>query len=151
MDDLPRLIADLKRTTDSKAVLKEVRRTIRGPLPETRRRVKLAALRNLPRGNGLGAWVAKTRLTAKIKLTGSTVAVNIKGGRNSASKKRSDIDAIDRGRVRHPSWGRRGPGQWHNQAVAPGFFTKTVEEQRSEYVDAVEKGASIVVERLNRG
>ena len=151
-DDLSRLIADLKKTTDSKAVLKEVRRTIRGPLPATRRAIKSSALRTLPSSNGLAAWVAATKVTAKITLTASRVAVNIRGGRNSAgSKKRSDINAIDRGRVRHPSWGRRGPGQWHNQTVVPGFFTKTVEERRPEFVEAVDKGASIVVERLNRG
>lgn len=151
-DDLTRLIADLKGVSDRKDILKEVRRTIRGPLPNTRKNVKAAAVRTLPTRNGLGKWVAGTRLSAKIKLTASAVSVNIRGGRNSAgSKKRSDINAIDRGRVRHPSWGRRGPGQWHTQTVVPGFFTKTVEEQRPEYVEAVDKGAAIVVERLNRG
>lgn len=151
-DDLTRLIADLKGVTDRKDILKEVRRTIRGPLPNTRKLVKASALSTLPSGGGLNAWVAATRLSAKITLTASKVAVNIRGGRNSAgSKKRSDINAIDRGRLRHPSWGRRGPGQWHTQTVVPGFFTKTVEGQRDEYVEAVDKGAAIVVGRLNRG
>jgi hypothetical protein len=149
-DDLSRLIADLKGVTDRKDILKEVRRTIRGPLPGTRKAIKTSAMRNLPSGNGLNAWVAALRITAKITLTASRVAVNIKGGRNSSGA-RSDIKAIDRGRVRHPSWGRRGAGQWHNQTVVPGFFTETVEGRRGEFVEAVDKGASIVVERLNRG
>lgn len=152
MDDLARLIADLKGVEARKEILKEVRRTIRGPLPGTRKAVKASALSTLPSGGGLAAWVAATRLSAKITLKANQVRVNIRGGRNSAgSGKRSDINAIDRGRLRHPSWGRRGPGQWHTQAVVPGFFTKTVEGQRDEYVEAVDKGAAIVVERLNRG
>ncbi len=150
-DDLARLIADLKGVTDRKDILKAVRKTIREPVPPTRKAIKAKALATLPKSNGLAKWVAATKITAKITLTASRVAVNIRGGRNSSTGKRSDINAIDRGRVRHPSWGHRGPGQWHNQTVTAGFFTKTVEENRGEFVEAVEKGANIVVERLNRG
>ncbi len=151
MEDLPRLIADLKKTDASKEILKEVRRTFREPLPALRKEIKKVAKRDLPRRGGLGAWVAGTRVGAQIKLTGREVSLKIRGGRNSESKKRSDINAIDRGRLRHPSWGRRGPGQWHTQTVKPGFFSGTVEASRSEFVKSVEKGTNIVVERLNRG
>lgn len=151
MSDLTRLIADLKRTESSKAVLKEVRRTIRRPIPAAREGIKAAALRTLPVRGGLNRWVASTKVTASIALTARRVQVTLKGGRNSA-RKRSDVNAIDRGRVRHPAWGRRGPGQWSNQTVVPGFFTTTVEQKHAEdFRQAVDEGASIIAERLNRG
>lgn len=150
MGDIPDMIRDLRGVSDRKEILKSVRRTIREPLPGTRKAIKARALRTLPSRGGLARWVASTRVTAQIKLTASVVRVTIKGGRNS-SKKRSDVNAIDRGRLRHPSWGRRGPGQWHNQTVVPGFFTQAVESQSGEFRGAVDRGVTIVTERLNRG
>jgi hypothetical protein len=48
--------------------------------------------------------------------------VRLQGSRKSARDK-SDLRRIDAGRVRAPSWGRRGPGAWHVQAVTPGWWS----------------------------
>ena len=120
-------VRELKAFNGRKEILKQLRTEMRKPLPEVRRKIKARALTTLPRSGGLNRWAASTRITAKIAVTGRAVKVTVKGGRNSSGGA-SDIKALDRGRVRHPSWGRRGRGQWHIQRVSEGFFTVPVVE-----------------------
>jgi hypothetical protein len=123
-------------------VTKALRKELREPVPAVRKNIKARALATLPSGGGLNVWVSKTRITATVKIRGRGAAIRLKGGRNSLGS-RSDIRAIDRGRVRHPSWGRRGRGQWHTQTVASAFFTEPVTEARDEW----RKAAETAVER----
>ncbi len=124
---LQKLIADLKGFSNKKEVLKEFRKEVRKPVPAVRKAIRNRAKAILPALNGLGAWVAKASITVRFKLSGRSTGITLKAGRNSQTG-RSDLRRIDAGRVRHPSWGRRGAGQWHNQAVATGFFTKPTTE-----------------------
>jgi hypothetical protein len=147
--NLRKLIYDLKGFEDRKIVLRELRKEIRKPVPKARKAIKAKALDTLPRHGGLNEWVASTRITASIRLSGRSTGVRLKGGRNSF-KKRSDIRAIDKGRVRAPAWGHRTA--WHLQAVRPGFFTETVAEDfLSEWRGAVATAAENAVEVLKRG
>lgn len=127
MGDIRTLVASLRAFDRGDALLKSVRKELREPVPVVRRRIKGQALAILPHRGGLGAWVAGTRITAKVTLGGKRVTVVLRGGRNSR-RGRTDVRAIDRGRVRHPFWGRRGRGQWGTQTVPDGFFTKTAAE-----------------------
>jgi hypothetical protein len=140
-ESLTRLVAELRKFDDRKAVMRELRAEIRKPLPVIRKEIKARAETTLPRAGGLNRWAAGTKITLQVKMTGRSAGVRIKGGRNSKGG-RSDIRALDRGRLRHPSWGRRGRGQWHTQQVIPGFFTRPATEAdqwRQVCVDAVEK------------
>lgn len=151
-DSIRRLAADLKAFDDRKVILRELKKEIRGPVPKIRAAVREAAIRVLPSGNGLGTWVSKSRVVASIRISGSRRAgVSLRGGRNS-QKKRSDVNAIDRGKVRAPSWGHRTAASWHSQSVTEGFFTKTVaEDHLSDWQDAVttavEKAVTTLGER----
>ena len=110
------LAHDFRRFRASKEMTKALRRRIREPVPTVRRMVKARALAILPARGGLGAWVASSRLTASVRLRGSGAAILLKAGRNSRGS-RSDVRAIDRGRVRHPTFGRRASNAWHTQSV----------------------------------
>jgi hypothetical protein len=146
---LDNLIRDLRKFEGRKEVVKELRKEIRKPLPDLRKAIKRRALDTLPHGNGLGAWVSRISVTARIRLSGRAAGVSIKGGRNSVGA-RSDINAIDRGRVRAPSWGRRGKGAWHNQEVRPGFFTETVGDV-TQWREACSRAADQALDTIRRG
>jgi len=138
-DDLRALIADLRGFEGKKAILKELRSALRKPLPQARAAIRAAATSLLPHRNGLGAWVAGSKITASVRTGARTAGITLRGGRNSKGG-RSDIRAIDRGRVRAPAWGNRRA--WHSQTVPSGFFTRTVTEDlapawRQATIDAV--------------
>jgi hypothetical protein len=135
--------ADLKGFEARKEVLKALRRSIRQPVPTIRAAIKASALEILPKGGGLNEWVAASRVSASVKATGRVVGLLIKGGRNKMTGGRSDINAINRGRVRAPNWGRRWDGQWHTQTVTPGFFT----DPALESADVVERVTTEAVDR----
>lgn len=116
---------ELRAFEGRKAVLKELRAELRKPLPQLRKDVRAHAVSILPTSGGLGAWVAKSTITLSVRDRGRAAGVRIKGSRRSG-KGKADLTRIDAGRVRHPSWGRKGAGQWHTQTVPTGFFTEPV-------------------------
>lgn len=130
---LSRLVADLKGFEHRNEIVKALRTELRKPVPAAREKIRAAARALLPARHGLGAWVARSTITASVRVrSAKSAGITLRGGRNS-QRKRSDINAIDRGRVRAPSWGHRGPGDWHTQTVPSGFFTDTVQEMATEW------------------
>lgn len=123
---LRQLIRDLKKFEGRKEIVKALRKEIRKPVPGVRKAIRARALSTLPASGGLAAWVAKTRITVKIKLSGRAAGVTLVGGRNSRGG-RTDVNAIDRGRLRAPNWGNPARG-WHEQTVTDGFFTQPAGE-----------------------
>lgn len=146
---IEQFIAELKAFDGRKEVVKQVRTDIRAMLPEIRKAVKANALATLPKRGGLNRWVAAIRITSSLSVSGRRVRLVVKGGRNSSGG-RSDVDAIDRGRVRAPSWGRRGKGAWHNQTVEPGFFTKPVTDE-GRLRAAADQAFDKALEQIRRG
>lgn len=149
MGSLDDLVRDLKKFEGRKEVTKQLRREIRRPVPAVRKAVQRRALDTLPRRGGLNVWVSKTKVTAQIKLSGRAAGVRLKGSRKSA-KDKSDLRRLDAGRVRHPSWGRRGVGQWHTQTVPDGFFTKPSSEV-TQWRDATVRAVDNALEVIRRG
>lgn len=121
------LVRELKAFRESKAVINAAARGIRKAVVPARRAVRKSAKTTLPKGGGLNLWVSKAAIRASVRLSGRKAAIKITDGRNSTTG-RSDITAIDRGKVRAPSWGHRTKASWHTVAVTPGFFTKTLDE-----------------------
>lgn len=120
-------VRELRGFSQRAEIVKQLRTDMRAPLPEVRKKVKARALSTLPKRGGLNKWASRTRITAKITVTGRAVRVRVRGARKSLGGE-SDISALDRGRIRHPSWGRRYRGQWHVQRVTEGFFSVPVSE-----------------------
>ncbi|WP_328850257.1 hypothetical protein OG994_16625 [Micromonospora globbae] len=148
--NLDDLIRDLNNFNRRGEVVKQLRTEFRKPVPAVRKAIRKRALTDLPARGGLNRWTAKTRITAKVQISRRTVRVTLRGGRNSASGKRSDIRRLDQGRVRHPSWGRRGAGQWHTQAVRAGFFTGPATEI-DQWRDACVRAANNAFDTIRRG
>lgn len=155
MGDIAVLVASLRAFERDSTLIKAVREELRQPVPVVRARIKATAVATLPHSGGLGAWVAGTRITAQVTLRGRAAGIRLKGGRNSHANlrgteggTRSDIRAIDRGRLRHPSWGRRWRGQWWTQSVPPGFFTKTARES-PEWDTAIERGVDKALKAIH--
>jgi hypothetical protein len=143
------LVRELRSFDGRREIVKAMRKGVRKPLPAVRKAIKAAAVGTLPHRGGLGLWVASSRVTATVQVSGRKAGVKLKGGRNSA-RKRSDIAAIDRGTVRAPAWGRRTAASWHTQAVAPGFFTKTAADSK-EWAAAVDAEVNRSLDQLRRG
>lgn len=155
MGDVHALVRSLRGFSRNDVLIKEVRAELRQPVPVVRARIKATARATLPSSGGLGEWVAATKITAKVELGGKVVNVRLKGGRSSHANLRgsttggrSDIRAIDRGRVRHPSWGRRWRGQWFTQSVTPGFFTKTAADA-PEWGTAIDRAIGKALDQLH--
>ena len=141
--DLPRIKAKITELGTGQKQLAAVRRRVQSVVPPIERAVDQMALEILPKGGGLNRWVADAPLKASIRTGARSAGVRLRMGRNSL-KKRSDLNSIDQGVVRHPTFGRRGGkvrkavaptgfgrhfaiverlNDWHDEAVAPGFFT----------------------------
>jgi hypothetical protein len=146
---LAELVRDLKGFEARKEVTRQLRKELRAPIPGVRAAIRRRALATMPRRGGLNRWVAQVRVTAAVKFSGRSAGVRLKGGRNSTGG-RSDIRAIDRGRVRAPSWGRRSRGAWHNQTVPAGFFTGPATEV-DQWRDACVKAVDNALETISRG
>lgn len=148
MGSIDDLVRDLRRFDGRREVTRALRRRIREPIPTVRSAIKRRALDVLPGRNGLAAWVARTKVTAKITLSGRAAGVRLKGGRNSKGG-RTDTRSIDKGTVRAPSWGRRADADWHSQRVPAGFFSEPaaeVDQWRRSVLDAVDD-ALVVIRR----
>jgi hypothetical protein len=143
------LVRELKGFREKREIVKAMSKGIRAGVAPVRKKIRQAAIDTLPAEGGLNQWVAKVRINLKIKTTGKSAGIKLTGGRNSSGG-RSDVAAIDRGRVRAPSWGRRTRGNWHVQAVEPGFFTSTAAEA-SEWRSGVDGEVDQALEQLRRG
>jgi hypothetical protein len=143
------LVRELRAFEAKREIVKAMSKGIRKSAPKVRQKIRAAAVELLPESGGLGAWVAKIRINLRIKTSGRSASIKLLGGRNSAGG-RSDIDAIDRGRVRAPSWGHRAKGDWHTQTVPAGFFTRTAADADDWRAD-VDREVDQALETLRRG
>lgn len=149
---------ELKAFRDSKAILNALKRDLRKPLPALRKEVRASATETLPggaggggsRGGSLASWVAKARVTAKVKDRGRAAGIRVKVSRASQDGDRADLKALDdSGRVRHPLRGNRG--HWYSQSVPPGFFTKAWERTGPKFIQAAEEAMDKALDVIRRG
>lgn len=85
--------------------------------------VKRAALAQLPKGGGLNAQVASQKVSVSVRTGASTAGVRL-------TTRAPDTAETDAGFVRHPTFGRRGRGDWKTLEYAPmaGWWSKTLDE-----------------------
>ena len=110
------------------AATKEMRTNLRKIMAEetkpTRTKIKKSALDTLPARGGAAKRFAKlpTQNTDfREKSAGVKIVLKRKG---------SDLQSLDKGRLRHPLFGNRK--HWYEQSVAAGFFTKPIEEDADD-------------------
>ena len=146
------LSADVRAYRELGALLKGVEKDVKRELfkavssatKPVKAEIRESARRTLPRKGGLNEWVAGAKVTTRQSYSGRNPGVTIKaerdkfksvsvGGKRSKKRlpgtfgKKSDLGAINRGRVMHPYYGRarkvEGNGLYGPQMVRPGFFT----------------------------
>lgn len=130
MTSVKAYIQELEAFQAKQQILRELRKELATPVPIVKKAIRNRALTTLPKGGGLNKWVAAAAIKAKQNQVGNSIVVRFKAGRNSGSGKRSDLNRIDRGNVRHPSWGRRGKGQWKLTVVPVGFFRVPLQDEQ---------------------
>lgn len=86
--------------------------------------VREAARAQLPKSGGLNEQVASQRVSVRNSLSPRTASVRL-------VTTAPDTQQTDQGFVRHPTFGRRGKGQWKRQPLpaATGWWTKTLERE----------------------
>lgn len=132
----------LKESGD-KGLRRDLLRGINRALKPAKAKVKAAALRELPQGGGLNRVVASSRIGSRTRTAGRNPAVFLTG-----KKSGHDLRSIDRGRLRHPVFGRP---PWVNQEVKPGWWSQTLAGEvptiRREVIDVMDD----VARRLAHG
>lgn len=73
----------------------------------------------LPQRGGLAERAAAVRVSAKVRLSGRQAGVRIVG-----RGRMKNLDALDRGTVRHPLFGDRA--HWYPQTVLPGWWSRPI-------------------------
>lgn len=113
-------VAQSLRAAGRSDLKRELLKGIRAATKPLRAAVKLYAVATLSGRGGLGKRVARTRMTTQTR-TGRDPSVRIKAAANAVK----DPYRIDRGRIRHPVFGR---GPWVLQDVTPGWFRTPLSE-----------------------
>ena len=116
--ELAKVSAQLK-AVGAKDLRKEMLRGIRNAAKPLVQDVKAAAESTLPHGGGLNRYVASAGIAPRTRTSGPQVGVRLVGTKGS-----HDLDAIDRGQVRHRVFGRGWAKK--TEAVTPGFWSKTI-------------------------
>ncbi|HWB36975.1 MAG TPA: hypothetical protein VHA75_13225 [Rugosimonospora sp.] len=136
-----------------RTIIKALTKRIRTLGTPVKTELKTSALAVLPKRGGLAAWVAKSRLTISVRRGTHTAGISIKQGRNSAGG-RTDLRAIDRGRLRHPMLGDRE--HWYTQQITPGFWSDVIDgpaadQFQQEAVAAIDDALAEVAQAVSRG
>lgn len=143
------LVRELATFRNRREVLAAMRKGIRAGVPAVRKKIRAVAVDTLPSSGGLGRWVAAIRINLKVKASSRSASVTLIGGRN-AQGGRSDMQRIDAGRVRAPSWGHKTKAAWHTQTVEPGFFTGTAAEA-TEWHEQTDAAVDQALDTIRRG
>lgn len=108
------------RAAGDKELKKELRTALRDATKPMKAAIKQNALDNMPHRGGLNEYLARSRITTQVRQSGRYPGIRI-------SNKQHDTRLDTQGRLRHPTFGRRGRDDWQEQHVAPGWFTKPAE------------------------
>lgn len=104
--------------------------------------VKRSARTRLPRQGGLGRRVARAKMATKTKVAGPTANVSI------VAVHKYDLDAIDRGRVKHPTYGHK---PWVIQLVRPGYWTEPLVQGGPQVRQEIVKAVDGIAKKMERG
>lgn len=113
-EKLVRLAAAIKASGD-KNLQRELLKALRRASKPMRDAARHGALQILPHRGGLDELIAgKSKISTSIRTTGSGAGLRITG----------NAKRLDDGFVRHPTFGHRGKGDWKDEKITPGWFTK---------------------------
>lgn len=104
---------------------------------------------DFPHGGGYaGLFAGSFRVVPRVSAEGGGVRIRLQGTARGRAKKR-DSAALNRGVLRHKTWGRE---PWHSQSIRPGFWDepakKLVADLRGKLAEVVEKVARKIEAQL---
>lgn len=148
IEGLAALAKDL-RAAGNKEMTKELRKGCQRAVRPLKEAARQGALDELPSSGGLAAEVAASTFTGRVSLLGRDPRITLEGkGLVNDKGGRHDLRAMDRGRLRHPVYGRRG--RWVTQLIHPGWFTNTIEARADVVRVELLKAADAVLDKLGR-
>lgn len=146
VERLYRIAGKLPEVVD-KALSEELENAFTEPVTAFRSEVEDAIGTRFPSGYTeafLGSW----NILVKVDVGGGSAKARLRGTAHGRAKKR-DSAALDRGVLRHKTWGRE---PWHSQAITPRFWSdpadRLVERMREKLAEVVEKAAKKIEAQL---
>jgi len=105
--------------------------------------LQAAAREHLPRRGGLNEQVAKQRITVSVQTGARTAGIRL-------VTRAPDTGQTDQGFVRHPTFGRRGKGDWKYQKLpnAAGWWSGTLAGKSPEVTVELMSVLTRVAERI---
>jgi hypothetical protein len=128
---LVRLAAAIRDAGD-KGLQKELMRAMQRSTRPLKKAARDGAIQILPHRGGLAERVAASRFAAQTRTRGKGAGVRIKGASDM------DISAMNRGRLRHPVYGKWRKGT-PTQLVRPGWFDDSLTIEAQGVRDEIER------------
>lgn len=120
---------------------------IEGKAYITRKRVKTGTVSD---GLSLAQRVSEAKFSARA-IRGKNVGIRVTA--TAAGRKKVDLEALDRGNVRHPLFGLRtsksGKDVWFDQPVKPGWFTKPMEDNSGNVERELKKAVADIEKNIS--
>ena len=144
IEQLEAVARDLKAAGD-RDLRRELLRAIQKAAKPLKTGAKEAALEELPASGGLAELVANSKWSTNTRLGARSPSIRIVGrGREGVVSKELDLASLDRGRLRHLTFGHH---PWTNQAVKVHWFSDRMEliadtTVRDDILEAVDKVAA---------
>lgn len=134
------LVALAKRLRDaSKELRSDLYRGINRAVKPLKNEVKASARSILPKKGGLNKRVAATKIATKRRVTGNVAGVRLVGTSGY------DIGSINRGRVRHKTFGHK---PWVNQMVPKGFWSDPLNAGAPKVREEVQDVMDTIADKL---
>jgi len=126
----------------SKESRQELYKAINRATRPAKQAVRLSATERLPHRGGLNKRVASSKIVTRRRMSGKYAGIRIVGTSGY------DIGSINRGRVRHLTFGHL---PWSNQAVKPGFWTEPLVALRPEIRRELDEAVTRIGKQIERG
>jgi hypothetical protein len=140
-------MADKLPEVVDKALSDELENAFSEPIASFRSEVDDAIGTRFPTGYS-GTFEGSWNILAKVNAGGGSVSARLRGTAHGRAKKR-DSAALNRGVLRHKTWGRL---PWHTQAIPARFWDdpadRLIARMRSKLAEVVEKAAKKIEAQL---
>lgn len=138
-NNLERIARELKATGD-KELRRELLRGIQKGAKPLKEAVKRSADLTLPQRGGLHKVVARSKVSVRTRLAGGNPGVTLRADSGH------DINAMDRGRLRHPVFGDRRA--WVTQQIKPGWWSLPIKAAAPAVRQNIEQAMESVIKKI---
>lgn len=128
----------------AKDLRKQLTKAIREATAPTKTLIKERELAKLPKKGGLAKTTARNRISNRVRMSQRDPGVSI----NIIAD--YDVGAMNRGRLRHPVFARKGQKvRWVNQKIEPGIITEPIDETKPQVQEAIKMELQKIANHLH--